>query len=130
MIPVIWVATPNPVPETEESNPGFDCECVLSSSLNAVDIEQAILNQLDEPERSTALARLPKTIAILNRPNYYPATWEGVRILRDSLLAECDWTQTADAPVDQAAWANYRQTLRDLPQQFESVEDIVWPDKP
>lgn len=38
-----------------------------------------------------------------------------VRAARDRALANSDWTQVADAPVDQAAWATYRQALRDLP---------------
>jgi hypothetical protein len=38
-----------------------------------------------------------------------------MRHWRDTELARTDWTQVADAPVDQAAWATYRQALRDLP---------------
>lgn len=38
-----------------------------------------------------------------------------LRHWRDSELARTDWTQVADAPVDKAAWATYRQALRDLP---------------
>jgi len=38
-----------------------------------------------------------------------------LRHWRDGELARTDWTQVADAPVDQAAWATYRQALRDLP---------------
>ena len=38
-----------------------------------------------------------------------------MRYWRNGELARTDWTQVADAPVDQAAWANYRQALRDLP---------------
>ena len=38
-----------------------------------------------------------------------------LRYWRDAELARTDWTQVSDAPVDQAAWANYRQALRDLP---------------
>jgi hypothetical protein len=38
-----------------------------------------------------------------------------MRYWRDTELARTDWTQVADAPVDQAAWATYRQALRDLP---------------
>ena len=40
---------------------------------------------------------------------------ESVRLRRDGALAGSDWTQLADAPVDAAAWATYRQELRDLP---------------
>lgn len=38
-----------------------------------------------------------------------------VRSARDAALKASDWTQVADAPVDKAAWATYRQSLRDLP---------------
>jgi hypothetical protein len=38
-----------------------------------------------------------------------------MRYWRDGELARTDWTQVADAPVDQIAWATYRQALRDLP---------------
>lgn len=38
-----------------------------------------------------------------------------VRAARDRALSASDWTQVADAPVDQQAWATYRQALRDLP---------------
>jgi hypothetical protein len=40
---------------------------------------------------------------------------ERLRYWRNGELARTDWTQVADAPVDQAAWATYRQALRDLP---------------
>ena len=64
-------------------------------------------------------------------PYVEPApTAEQVRAERDRLLAESDWTQIADAPVDQAAWAVYRQALRDLPQQAGFPHDVVWPIKP
>lgn len=43
------------------------------------------------------------------------------RAERNRLLAACDWTQVADAPVDRDAWAAYRQALRDLP------NDQNWP---
>ena len=49
---------------------------------------------------------------------------------RDILLSASDWTQVADAPVDQAAWATYRQSLRDIPQQAGFPSNIMWPSKP
>lgn len=49
---------------------------------------------------------------------------------RDALLAASDWTQVPDAPVDQAAWADYRQALRDVPEQDGFPTDIVWPTAP
>ena len=59
-----------------------------------------------------------------------PATWDSIRAERDALLAASDWTQVADAPVDAAAWATYRQQLRDIPQDFASPADVVWPAVP
>jgi len=53
-----------------------------------------------------------------------------IRDERDQLLASSDWTQVADAPVDQSAWAEYRQALRDVPSQKGFPNSIVWPDKP
>lgn len=41
--------------------------------------------------------------------------YERLRNARNKLLAESDWTQTLDAPVDRQAWAQYRQELRDAP---------------
>ena len=57
-------------------------------------------------------------------------TADQVRAERDSLLAASDWTQVADAPVDQAAWATYRQALRDVPDQAGFPEAVVWPVAP
>ena len=39
---------------------------------------------------------------------------EMVRMDRNRLLSESDWTQLPDAPVDSQAWSNYRQSLRDI----------------
>lgn len=52
------------------------------------------------------------------------------RVHRNALLAASDWTQVADAPVNQAAWATYRQALRDLPDQAGFPTDINWPVAP
>jgi len=56
--------------------------------------------------------------------------WDRVRAERDRLLAASDWTQVADAPVDAAVWAVYRQALRDVPQDFASPDAVVWPTAP
>lgn len=52
------------------------------------------------------------------------------RAHRNALLAASDWTQVADAPVDQAAWATYRQALRDITAQAGFPTDINWPVAP
>ena len=52
------------------------------------------------------------------------------RAYRNTLLAETDWTQLQDAPVNQQAWANYRQALRDITSQSGFPWEIEWPSKP
>lgn len=49
---------------------------------------------------------------------------------RNQALKDCDWTQVADAPVNQTAWAAYRQALRDVTLQPEFPINIEWPVKP
>lgn len=53
-----------------------------------------------------------------------------VRDQRTSYLSECDWTQLADSPVNVAAWAAYRQQLRDVPAQAGFPWNVQWPNKP
>jgi hypothetical protein len=58
---------------------------------------------------------------------------EEARVERGRLLSESDWTQLDDSPITNAkklAWAQYRQSLRDLPQQPDFPWEIQWPEKP
>jgi hypothetical protein len=53
-----------------------------------------------------------------------------VRQSRSEKLADSDWTQVADAPVDKAVWATYRQALRDITTQSGFPWTVTWPDAP
>jgi hypothetical protein len=59
---------------------------------------------------------------------------KSVRATRDAKLAECDWTQVADAlldaPVDKTVWATYRQALRDITAQEGFPWNVTYPDAP
>jgi hypothetical protein len=58
---------------------------------------------------------------------------EQLRAERNNRLALCDWTQVADAPLSveqKAAWAAYRQELRDLPENTEDAANPEWPSQP
>lgn len=56
--------------------------------------------------------------------------WKRFRKSRKTLLNQSDWTQVPDAPVDSAAWAVYRQQLRDLPANTTDPRNVVWPEPP
>lgn len=58
------------------------------------------------------------------------AAWVALRKGRDRRLYASDWTQVPDAPVDKAAWATYRQALRDLPGNTQDPRNVVWPTAP
>lgn len=53
-----------------------------------------------------------------------------IRTERNRRLTECDWTQLPDAPVNTAAWATYRQALRDITEQVGFPWSVAWPDQP
>lgn len=56
--------------------------------------------------------------------------WLLLRSERNNLLRASDWTQIANAPVNQVAWETYRQSLRDLPANTIDPLNPVWPAKP
>lgn len=56
-----------------------------------------------------------------------------VRLTRNAKLADCDWTQLQDSPLDQdgkLAWALYRETLRMVPEQAGFPWEVNWPPAP
>jgi hypothetical protein len=60
-----------------------------------------------------------------------------IRLNREKLLKECDWTQLPDVQNTKSAewiqsWASYRQQLRDLPQTAIETDNfnVEWPVAP
>lgn len=56
-----------------------------------------------------------------------------VRATRNTLLAQCDWTQIPDNPLttsQREAWATYRQALRAIPDQEGFPLSVQWPVPP
>jgi hypothetical protein len=59
--------------------------------------------------------------------------WNQIKYQRDLYLQQCDWTQLPDAVFtieEKAAWQDYRQALRDIPQTFNSPDEVVYPVMP
>lgn len=56
-----------------------------------------------------------------------------LRQKRNRLLAESDWTQLSDSPLDEdtrSAWATYRQDLRDLTDNIDENGEVTFPTAP
>jgi len=58
-------------------------------------------------------------------------SWHQVRAARDSALMTSDWRALKDVVLPNA-WKEYRQALRDLPQEHETANDACdnWPVMP
>ena len=54
---------------------------------------------------------------------------EEVRSQRTALLRTTDWTGLSDVTMS-AAWAAYRQELRDIPEQEGFPNTVIWPTEP
>jgi len=61
--------------------------------------------------------------------------WKTIRVQRDNLLQESDFEIMPDRweKMDNSKrneFAKYRQELRDIPQKYTNIEDVVFPNKP
>jgi len=65
--------------------------------------------------------------AVSDFPDGYVAC---MKKIRNSLLAQSDWAMTLDAPIDKAAWAEYRQALRDFPSTWTPGPEADFPEEP
>ena len=52
-----------------------------------------------------------------------------LRAERDKLIAATDWWASSDLTMTDAQTA-YRQSLRDITEDYNSLDDVVWPTKP
>ena len=61
----------------------------------------------------------------------YDLMVDSIRRQRDALLAQSDWTQLPDVPLDtKESWATYRKHLRDITSQIGFPTSVVWPVEP
>ena len=61
----------------------------------------------------------------------YDVSWQALREKRDQALAASDWRALKDVTLPNP-WKDYRQALRDLPQNHEESNDAAdaWPVAP
>ena len=117
----------NGTPASWSSSP-FDeatCEAPYNTCMDQVYFKKGVIHTLPEKPQPSCVWDLTKEAWVRDDV----AAWEEVRMKRDALLASTDWTQLPDAPVDKAAWSEYRQRLRDLPETTDPL-NVVWPERP
>lgn len=59
--------------------------------------------------------------------------WQTLKNMRNVKLSASDWTDLPHASLseeEKTAWVEYRQDLRDIPQDFDTVDDVIWPIEP
>ena len=117
------------------------------SKVNLTDYNVVVVEATDRPEfnslthylsegNPTNVEGIWKQVWILNelteeqKQEVLLAAEKNEREIRNDLLKDSDWTQLADSNVDKTAWANYRQQLRDIPNQSGFPRNINWPTKP
>ena len=64
---------------------------------------------------------------------------DDLRVIRNKLLAECDWTQMADISdsrmdnLTKGKWQVYREELRNITDELDTIDkinNVTWPTKP
>lgn len=95
-------------------------------------------NYVNSEGQITAMPESPGEFYVFS---YDTKQWEpdqskaisSVQIKRQRLLYSSDWTQLPNGPLtaaQQAAWANYRQRLRDVTAQSGYPFNVLWPIPP
>lgn len=78
----------------------------------------------------------PSNDLVKERPVSFDEVLNNLKSKRNLLLAQSDWTQLNDSPLsinEIASWKSYRQSLRALPEDLTTIEEIqnvVWPNPP
>ncbi len=59
--------------------------------------------------------------------------WRKIRKERNKLLKDSDYIMVSDITITtekKEEWTTYRQALRDIPQDYDSPDEVVYPTKP
>ena len=120
----------------------FTANKLIQNSFSVLEIEdtdlegEAFLHYV----RNGELKKMPEPASQYLQFDYEKESWVApddlslvlteIRSRRDRLLQESDWTQLPDVPLaTKAAWATYRQALRDITLQPNPFS-IAWPVAP
>ena len=129
----------NPVPYSEAAFRADNKHTVYgpvvsSRHLNAQGVYR--VSKLPEPEAPVGQKAVLDAMPAQNEAGHWVLGWtlvalsaDEARTLRDSLLADTDWTANSDVTMSDEM-RTYRQALRDVPSQAGFPNDVTWPVKP
>jgi hypothetical protein len=83
-------------------------------------------------EEGNLYDEVPAGATIIEKPYSQQEALDALRLVRNTKLVECDYTQLPDVGIDAAKlqeWRSYRQALRDITTGLE-WNVTVWPDPP
>jgi hypothetical protein len=86
--------------------------------------ENGVAMEMSEEEVAQIREQAEKDVVI-----QLEISWQSLRTSRNRLLADSDFSQLPDAPVNRDEWATYRQALRDLPSTVD-INNPVYPEQP
>lgn len=112
--------------EYTEADPSRDPEATHIEVVPPLDYRAVLVSKDDEGNIQLA----PDTAKM---SEMYKWDYQGIRNQRNDLLYKSDWTQIPGGPLtdaQKAAWATYRQQLRDLVIEGSCPLDFVWPTPP
>jgi hypothetical protein len=112
--------------EYTEVDPGREPEATHIEVVPPMDYRAVIVSK----DESGAIQLAPDTDKMAEM---YEWEYQVIRNQRNDLLYKSDWTQIPGGPLtdeQKAAWATYRQQLRDLVIEGTCPLDFVWPTPP
>ena len=126
----------NPEDEMEMSiikqNGWFPVETISENK----EIQDSITYEIEENLVKEIIITREKTQEEIDKENesQVEAKWHSIRVQRNNLLSKSDSEVVSDkweqmSLEDKTKISNYRQALRDLPQNFSNPDDVVWPFK-
>ena len=67
---------------------------------------------------------------VKDQESYIEILWTEIRSERNARLAASDYVHMSDSPPDPKDWKEYRQELRDLPENVDDPYNVEWPTPP
>jgi len=129
-----------------------DMQAVVKKAIEITEVDFTVIEGIRHIDRQRQLLKEGKSTTLNSRHITghavdmvpWPVDWEDLdrfetmaEAMKDaaeeldiSIVWGGDWKSFYDAPVDKAAWATYRQSLRDVTAQSGFPYSITWPTNP